>query len=86
MTRLPTRPGAAPVPPACGQPALSVKQVQEVLGHASATETLDVYAHLWPADHDRTREAMRKATSLASVPETRDRRGTRASTDRRCAC
>ena len=57
------------MPPACGQPALSVKQVQEVLGHASATETLDVYAHLWPADHDRTREAMRKATSLATVPE-----------------
>jgi hypothetical protein len=30
-------------------------QVQEVLGHASAVETLEVYAHLWPADHDRAR-------------------------------
>lgn len=37
---------------------VSVKGVQTVLGHASATETLEVYAHLWPADHDRTRDAM----------------------------
>jgi integrase len=43
---------------------VSVKGVQEVLGHASATETLEVYAHLWPADQDRAREAM--AQSLAT--------------------
>jgi integrase len=49
----------------------SVKNVQEVLGHASATETLDVYAHLWPAEQDRTREAMR--TALAKIAgSTRD--------------
>jgi hypothetical protein len=35
-----------------------VKGVQSVLGHATAVETLEVYAHLWPADHDRTRDAM----------------------------
>lgn len=36
----------------------SVKTVQERLGHASATETLDTYAHLWPDSDDRTREAV----------------------------
>jgi integrase len=33
----------------------SVKQVQMLLGHASAAVTLGVYAHLWPGDDDRTR-------------------------------
>jgi integrase len=33
----------------------SVKQVQTVLGHASAVLTLRTYAHLWPGDDDRTR-------------------------------
>ena len=32
----------------------SVKQVQTVLGHASAVVTLRTYAHLWPGDDDRT--------------------------------
>ncbi|MBI2170325.1 MAG: site-specific integrase [Actinobacteria bacterium] len=36
----------------------SVKVVQARLGHASATETLDTYAHLWPDDGDRTRRAV----------------------------
>lgn len=36
----------------------SVKTVQARLGHASATETLDVYSHLWPDSEDRTREAV----------------------------
>jgi integrase len=33
----------------------SVKQVQTVLGHSSAVTTLQIYAHLWPGDDDRTR-------------------------------
>jgi integrase len=33
----------------------SVKQVQMILGHASAAVTLGGYAHLWPGDHDRAR-------------------------------
>ena len=33
----------------------SVKQVQTVLGHASAVVTLRTYSHLWPGDDDRTR-------------------------------
>ena len=36
----------------------SDKAVQEVLGHASAKETLDTYAHLWPSDTDRIRAAV----------------------------
>ena len=36
----------------------SVKQVQAVLGHASANITLRTYAHLFPGDDDRTRNVM----------------------------
>jgi integrase len=36
----------------------SVKVVQERLGHKSATETLETYAHLWPDDEDLTRAAV----------------------------
>lgn len=36
----------------------SVKTVQERLGHASASETLDTYSHLWPDSDDRTRAAV----------------------------
>jgi integrase len=36
----------------------SVKAVQELLGHASATETLDTYAHLWPGADTRARSAV----------------------------
>lgn len=36
----------------------SVKTVQARLGHATAAETLDTYAHLWPDSDDRTREAV----------------------------
>ena len=36
----------------------SVKTVQARVGPASAAETLDTYAHLWPDSEDRTREAV----------------------------
>ena len=36
----------------------SVKVVQARLGHASAAETLDTYAHLWPDNEERTRAAV----------------------------
>jgi integrase len=36
----------------------SVKTVQARLGHASATETLNTYAHLWPDSEDHTRAAI----------------------------
>lgn len=36
----------------------SVKTVQARLGHASASETLDTYSHLWPDNDERTRDAV----------------------------
>ena len=36
----------------------SVKAVQRRLGHNSAMETLDTYAHLWPDSDNETREAV----------------------------
>lgn len=36
----------------------SVKVVQARLGHASASETLDTYANLWPDSEDRPRQAI----------------------------
>jgi len=43
----------------------SVKTVQHRLGHATAAETLDTYAHLWPDSDDRTRDAV--DTALLSI-------------------
>ena len=36
----------------------SVKTVQRLLGHASPTITMNVYAHLWPDSDDRARAAV----------------------------
>lgn len=36
----------------------SVKEVQARLGHATAAETLDTYAHRWPDNEDGTRAAI----------------------------
>lgn len=52
----------------------SVKTVQNRLGHASASETLDTYSHLWPDADDRTREAV---AGLISEPNAADMRQTR---------
>jgi hypothetical protein len=38
-----------------------VKTVQARLGHASASETLDRYGHVWPHSEGRTREAVDSA-------------------------
>ncbi len=32
--------------------------MQARLGHASVTQTLDTYSHLWPDSADRTRDAI----------------------------
>ena len=44
----------------------SVKVVQARLGHASASETLDTYAHLWPDSEDRTRAAVDAALGTSA--------------------
>ena len=45
----------------------SVKVVQARLGHASASETLDIYSHLWPDSDDRTRTAVDSVLFADSV-------------------
>lgn len=45
----------------------SVKVVQARLGHASASETLDTYSHLWPDNAERTRAAVDSILRLSSV-------------------
>jgi len=42
--------------------------VQARLGHASAVETLNTYAHLWPDSDDRTREAIESVLGNNSRP------------------
>ena len=46
----------------------SVKVVQARLGHASATETLDTYGHLWPDSDDLTRQAVDSVLGPAACP------------------
>ncbi|GAA4567949.1 tyrosine-type recombinase/integrase [Planotetraspora kaengkrachanensis] len=36
----------------------SVKTVQHLMGHSSASVTLNIYAHLWPDADDRARAAV----------------------------
>jgi integrase len=45
----------------------SVKAVQHFLGHATASETLDTYGHLWADDEDRIRDSIDAAFA---APET----------------
>ncbi|WP_425278717.1 tyrosine-type recombinase/integrase [Corynebacterium bovis] len=42
----------------------AVPEVQRVMGHADATTTLRVYAHLWPGRDDQLREVAGAAFSL----------------------
>jgi integrase len=43
----------------------SVKAVSKALGHSSAATTLNLYAHLWPGDEDRIRQAVDRALAPA---------------------
>lgn len=44
--------------------------VQARLGHASASETLDTYSHLWPDFDDRTRAAVDSVLGAEDYLET----------------
>jgi len=44
----------------------SVTVVQSRLGHATAAETLNTYAHLWPDSEDRTRAAVESVLGTVS--------------------
>lgn len=53
---------------------LSVKAVARLLGHANPNITLSTYAHLWPDDEDRSREAVDAVLRRVDVPTMRPRR------------
>ncbi len=44
-----------------------VKQVQQMLGHSSATVTLDTYSHIFPSLSDQLREGLERAFSEANA-------------------
>jgi integrase len=46
----------------------SVKVVSDRLGHSNVAMTLNVYSHLFPADEDRTRQAVDEAFRRKIVP------------------
>jgi integrase len=48
----------------------SVKTVQAVLGHSSATKTLDIYGHLWPDAEDNVKATMDR-TFMSAGPALR---------------
>ncbi len=50
----------------------NVKAVQRHLGHASATTTLDTYAHLWPDSDDVTRRALDAGLAAIASPSRHD--------------
>jgi integrase len=54
----------------------SVKVVQARLGHASATETLDTYSHLWPDAEDLTRSAVDDVLGAAVADSSRTEEAT----------
>ncbi len=49
----------------------SIKVVQARLGHASASETLDTYSHLWPDSEDQTRSAIDSVLGSALTGQSR---------------
>ncbi len=52
----------------------SVKVVQSRLGHATADETLNTYAHLWPDTEDRSRAAVDDGLGKTLTAQRRPRR------------
>ena len=58
-----------------------VVTVQRAMGHASATTTLSIYAHLWPTAEDTTRAAAAgMAVEVLAVEASRESRGTKTTT------
>jgi integrase len=47
------------------------KMLQEIMGHASITTTLDLYGHLYPGDMDRYVDRLDAAADEASMAKIR---------------
>ena len=48
------------------QPGYPPKMLQEIMGHASITTTLDLYGHLYPGDMDRYADRLDSAAHEAA--------------------
>ena len=47
------------------------KMLQEIMGHASITTTLDLYGHLYPGEMDRYAARLDDATGVADAAKMR---------------
>lgn len=47
------------------------KMLQEIMGHASITTTLDLYGHLYPGEMDRYADQLNEAAGMTDVARTR---------------
>ena len=56
------------LPPDVRQKRCSISGSPRFLGHASASETLDTYGHLWPDDGDRIKAAVDQAFGETEEP------------------
>ena len=53
------------------QAAYPPKMLQEILGHASITTTLDLYGHLYPGDMDRYAARLNDAAGMTDAAKMR---------------
>jgi hypothetical protein len=45
------------------------KMLQEIMGHASITTTLDLYGHLYPGEMDRYADRLNEAAGMTSTDD-----------------
>jgi hypothetical protein len=45
------------------------KMLQEILGHASITTTLDLYGHLYPGEMDRYADRLNEAAGMSDAAD-----------------
>jgi hypothetical protein len=45
------------------------KMLQEIMGHASITTTLDLYGHLYPGEMDRYADRLHEAAGMTDVAD-----------------
>jgi integrase len=43
--------------------------LQEIMGHASITTTLDLYGHLYPGEMDRYADRLNEAVGMSDVAD-----------------
>jgi len=51
------------------QAAYPPKMLQEIMGHASITTTLDLYGHLYPGEMDRYADRLNEAAGMTGAAD-----------------